>query len=293
MPKLTKEVWIKQLMENFYPETSFLNYVKDLTALVNNDKINLASAGLDPQVYINNENYPISIVKRNDTPLEIEMKKFETENSEVVRPDVIEYAYDQLESVILGHRNSLRTQTARLAAHTFAPQENTANTPVLATTGSDDGEGNKRLRVEDIFLLKRKYDDMDYPFDNRFLVLTPKHVEDLMLADLDTFKDIMDVSNGQPKRFAGFNMLQFTKPPIYVRSTMTKKSFGATITGNDGFASFSFYTDEVMKADGDVYMYIRKDDPERRATIVGFDKRFVAMPFRNRGIGAIVSAAAV
>ena len=45
-----------------------------------------------------------------------------------------------------------------------------------------------------------------------------------------------------------------------------------------------------MKADGDIYMYSREDDPEQRATIVGFDKRFICLPIRNKGIGAIVSA---
>lgn len=44
-----------------------------------------------------------------------------------------------------------------------------------------------------------------------------------------------------------------------------------------------------MKADGDIYMYSRVDDPEERATIVGFDKRFIAVPIRGKGIGAIIS----
>jgi hypothetical protein len=47
-----------------------------------------------------------------------------------------------------------------------------------------------------------------------------------------------------------------------------------------------------MKADGEIYMYIRENDPEQRGTIVGFDKRFIAVPIRNKGIGAIVSAKA-
>ena len=45
-----------------------------------------------------------------------------------------------------------------------------------------------------------------------------------------------------------------------------------------------------MRADGEIYMYSRVDDPEERATIVGFDKRFIALPIRNKGVGAIVSA---
>ena len=58
------------------------------------------------------------------------------------------------------------------------------------------------------------------------------------------------------------------------------------------FASVAFYAKEVMKADGDIYMYASVDDPHERGTIVGFDKRFVALPIRGKGVGAIVSALA-
>ena len=47
-----------------------------------------------------------------------------------------------------------------------------------------------------------------------------------------------------------------------------------------------------MKADGEVFMYSRDNDPEERGTIVGFDKRFIALPIRNKGVGAIVSSKA-
>ena len=36
-------------------------------------------------------------------------------------------------------------------------------------------------------------------------------------------------------------------------------------------------------------MYSKEDDPGERGTIVGFDKRFIAVPIRNKGLGAIVS----
>ena len=66
-----------------------------------------------------------------------------------------------------------------------------------------------------------------------------------------------------------------------------KNVFGSTDTAY--FASVAFCKSEVMKADGDIYMYSRVDDPEERATIVGFDKRFIAVPIRGKGIGAIIS----
>ena len=51
---LNKQVWTTQLMGNFYPESSFLRYVKDFSTLVDNDIINMAEAGVDPDVLVNN-----------------------------------------------------------------------------------------------------------------------------------------------------------------------------------------------------------------------------------------------
>lgn len=291
MAGLLKEIWINQLLKNMYPDTSFLNYANDLSALVEYNKINLAEAGVDPDVFVNNTTYPIGFVKDNPTPISIELDKFETENSLVRRPEYIQFSFDQLEGVIYGHRQSLRTSSAKKAAHAFAPQSNTSLTPVLSTTG-ETVAGKKSLSINDILDLKQKYDDMDYPNDHRYLVLAPSHVNDLIRADLKAFKNITDFENGEPKRLAGFNILTFTKNPVYNTTTMQKVAWGAASAGTDGVCSFSFYKDEVMKADGDIFMYLRENDPEQRGSIIGFDKRFVAVPYRNKGIGAIVTVPA-
>ena len=280
-------------MKNFYPDSSFLRYSLDFSHLTENDAINMTEVGLDPVVLINNNTYPIVINQRIDKPIRIPLDKFETENTLVRRPEVIEYAYDQLESVLRGHRSILRARTAEKAAHAYAPLEDTPFTPVIATTG-DIYFDRKRLTVENILSLKERFDNADVPLEDRYLVLHPSHLTDLILFDVKSFKDITDLVNGQPKRFAGFGILQFSKPAIYDSSTMEKKEFGvAANPATDTFCSFAFQAEEVMKADGDVYMYAREDDPEERGTIVGFDKRFIAMPVRNKGIGAIVSTTKV
>ena len=289
MSTLNKQIWISQIMEKFYPEASFLNYAKDMTENVDFDKINLADCGFDPDVLVNNTTYPIAVVERSDTPLSIELDLFETENTLVRSPEAVELAYNKLESVIYGHRMALRSKTGQKAAHAFAPSSDTVNTPVLITTGDNNGEGFKRLIPEDILRLKKKYDLLDVPYDNRYLVLDPNHVEDLILFDLKAFKDITDFKDGQPNRFAGFNILQYTKTPKYNVNTKVKLPWGAVADANTTFASFSFSSEEVMKADGTVNMFERINDPELRATIVGFDKRFIGLPIRNKAIGAIIA----
>lgn len=288
---LNKQVWIQQIMKGFYPDSSFLKYVKDLSALVENDVINLAEAGMDPVVMINNTTYPIKVVQRIDSPISIELDKFETENTLVRRPEAIEYAYDKLESVIMGHRSTLTAKVAEKAAHAYAPSEDSEYTPVISTTGSVTGS-RKRLTYEDIITLKNRFDMAEIPLEKRYLVLAPEHVTDLLLEDIKLFKDLTNLQNGVPYNFAGFFMLQFSRMPKYATESgkLVKTVFGAA--NSTSFCSFAFQGDEVMKADGEMYMYSINNDPKERGTIVGFDKRFVALPLRNKGVGAIVSASA-
>lgn len=287
-PTLQKEIWVNQLMENFYPDSSFLEYTKDFSSLVDYNAINMTEAGVDPEVLVNNTTYPIKVTQRVDTPIKIELDLFETENTLVRRPEVIEYSYDQLESVLMGHRNSLRAKTAEKAAHAFAPKADGVFTPVIRTSGEKAGN-RLRMTIEDILMLKERFDDANIPLEGRFLVLNPRHLSDLIIFDVKAFKDIADIVNGEPKRFAGFNILQTSITPLYDDTTGEKMDFAASKTAATTFCSFAFHRDEVMKADGDVTMYAKEYDPEERGTIVGFDKRFIALPIRNKGIGAIVS----
>lgn len=286
---LNKEVWENQIMENFYPERSFLRKVVDFSAHVNANKLHIPSAGIDPKVLINNTTYPISVVGREDEDCEIPLAKFETENTLVRRPEALEYSYDKLESVIQQHRSTLQAQTARKAVHAFAPSSDGVYTPVISTTG-ESYNGRKRLCANDLLTLKERFDDALIPIEERYIILAPKHVSDLLREDLKLFKNITDLREGEPFKLAGFGIYSFPYMPTY--RGLQKVAFDATAQTGDAFASVAFYGREVMKADGEMHCYMLEDDPRERGTIVGFDKRFIAMPIRNKGIGAIVSATA-
>lgn len=288
---LNKEVWISQIKEGFYPERSFLTKCVKYDGFVENDKLHIPSAGIDPQVLINNTTYPISIVGREDEDNVITLDLFETENTLVRRPDAIEYAYDKLESVISQHRSTLQASTAKKAAHAYAPTKDTTDTPVIETTGAA-ANGRKRMTFNDLLSLKERFDTALIPLEERYIILHPSHVTDLLMEDVKLFKQLTDIVDGEPVRFAGFGCFQFPFMPTYNKTggTWQKVAFGETDT--DNFASVAFQAKEVMRADGEIHMYARYDDPEERGTIVGFDKRFIAMPIRNKGVGAIVSATA-
>ncbi len=285
---LNKEVWIDQIKESFYPSGNFLEKSVNFSEFVDNNKLHIPSAGIDPKVLINNNTYPIKTVRRDDDDNVITLDKFETENTLVRRPDTIEYSYDKLESVIKQHRSTLLKAVSVKAAHAYAPLEDTENTPVIVTTGQIT-EGRRRLSFEDILLLKERFDTAGIPIEDRYLILHPKHVSDLLREDIKTFKELTDLKDGEPFKFAGFGVFQFPLMPTYIveENKLKKVTFGEENTQQ--FASVAFQADEVMRADGEIYMYSKVDDPSERATIVGFDKRFIALPIRGLGVGAIVA----
>lgn len=286
---LNKQVWINQIKEGFYPERSFLNKVEDFTDLVDNDMLHFPSAGIDPKVLVNNSTYPIKIVGREDEDNAVVLDKFETENTLVRRPDAIEYSYDKLDSVIRQHRSTLQTATARKAAHAFAPNKDTADTPLVLTTGATV-RGRKRITFEDLLALKERFDDALIPLEDRYIILHPRHVTDLLLEDVKLFKELTDIKDGEPIKFAGFGCYQFPFMPTYKVNAGSWEKVAYNDEQTEQFASVAFYAHEVMRADGEIYMYARYDDPEERGTIVGFDKRFIALPIRGKGVGAIISS---
>lgn len=289
---LNKEIWVGQIKENFYPKDNFLKKVVDYSVFTDGHKLHLPSTGIDPKVLINNNTYPIEIVQRADQDNEFTLDKFETENGLVIAPDAVEYSYDKVESVVRHYRNVLRLATAKKAIHAFAPLKDTPDTPVLEVTG-ETRNGRKTLSLDDILTLKERFDDAVIDPNNRFIVLHPKHVSDLLRQDTKLFKEITDLKNGEPFKFAGFGIFTFNFMPTYriVENVLTKVSFGADAEENDVFASIAFQAGEVFKADGEINMYESQNDPHYRGTIVGFDKRFIAAPIRGKGVGALVSKA--
>lgn len=282
---LNKQIWLTQLAENFYPETSFLSKCVDLSGFVEYNQMHMGIAGIDPAVRINQKTYPIKDVERQDDEATFPLDTFETENTLIRNLEAIEVSYNKVESVVRQHRKTLQTAVGKKAIHAFAPNANTEDTPVLFTTG-EAKNGRKRLSFDDILSLKEAFDGALIPQERRYIVLHPSHVTDLLREDMQLFKDLTEIQNGEPHRFAGFGFYTFPFMPIYQDGEKT--AFGADKVGN--FASVAFQADEVMKADGDLKMFSQIDDVHERASIFGFEKRFVAMPIRNKGIGAIVSS---
>ena len=224
---LKNELAESELIKNFRHDNTWLQELTPKPQWVNNDTIKIPKRGLAPKVLINNQVYPIQSNKREDGHVIIALNMYDTENTTVTDEELHALPYDKIGDVQQQHREELEDKTAEHALYSIAP-DNTATTPVLKTTGEDDGTGRKRLTAKDLINLKKALDKLLVPKQGRVLVLCPDHVADLLIEDLSFKQRYQDANGGKiANSYYGFEIYESTYAPKYDKTTLTRKPFGS------------------------------------------------------------------
>ncbi len=287
---LNKEIWIPELVEKFYPDGSFVNEARDLDAWTDNGFLNIQEAGVDPDVLMDNQTWPISVTRREDVPHRLEMHRFDTRNTVHINSVEVEESAQKRASVIEGHRKSLSMQFARMAGQNWAPQKNGETTPVIMV---DDGEASKvnkkyhALTYDSLLQLETMANMMNMPTDGRVLLLHPYHAADLRKQDLEMYKTFF---NGGSMFSFKIYITQMT--PRYNGGTGEKVAMDAEVSDTDAISSTFYFRDTVGRAKGSFDMYYRLNDPEYRGDVIGFNMRGLALPLVNKYLGAVVTTKA-
>lgn len=287
------ELFLSDFIKKFRHVGSWVAVLRDESRFVGNNVIHKADLGADPAVTING-NAPFLVTPITDDEQTYSLDRFDTENTPITDEELYASAYDKISSVVERHTESLEEETAYYGLHYLAPPSNSTVTPVLLTTGADDGTGRKRLTIADVIRHKRQYDDLKIPKRDRHLVLSNEHVEDLLLTSESFEKQYMDVREGRVLKLKGFNIHEEVYSPRYNRTTLAKVAYGAAASGTDGNASTSFWAPDALRAKSTPKFYYRPSslDPENRQTVAGFRVYHLIAPYKRRSQGAIVSAAA-
>lgn len=283
MAGVFKEIFASIILALFYPDASWLQELTDMDHMVDNNAINLAQVGADPSVVENNSTWPLTPSQRTDTGIRIPLATFDTNPTHITNVEEMETAYNKAESVSRQHASTLYKKACMSAAFNLAPQAHAAATPVLATTGDVNKRGIKALTYEDITNLSLAFDEGDLPAEGRILLLHPVHKADLKNEDIKLYKQMM--ADGT---IDGFKIYSFTGTPKYNPTTGAKNAYGAA-TGNP--SSVAIVTSEAMRAMGTIEGEPEKRWADYRGWLLGFQMRFVALPFRTYGYGAVYSAA--
>ena len=291
------EVWTRQVVEHYTHamEGTFLDGVPDFSQYAENDVIHLSDVSGDPSVLVDNTTYPLEVEEMEDGDVAVKLSKFETKATQVTDDELQAIAYDKMALVKSRHGDKISEAILDKAIHAFAPVENTAETPVLLTTGAADEEGRKKLTRIDVIGLRRKLDKLNVPKKGRRLVLCSDHIADLLECDQKFQGQYHDYTTGVIAKMYGFDIYEAAVCPLFDATTKKKKSFGALRTANDFEASVFFYVPRMFKCKGKTKMYYSKaeNDPLMKRNLISFTTRFVTLPQKKeKAVGAIISAKA-
>ncbi|UGU15209.1 hypothetical protein LS482_16170 [Sinomicrobium kalidii] len=278
----------REMIKKFRHEHTWLSEVMSKNSWVNNDVIKIPVQGAAPSVLINNNVYPIVSSQREDGYVALSLNKYDTTNTDVTDDELYALPYEKVSDVQVQHREELEEKTGEHALHSIAPDENTAETPVLEATGPTR-DGRKTLVTKDLIRYKELLDNKKIPKRGRIMVLSPSHVADLLEEDTTFSRRYQNYGTGAiMENFYGFKTYETVYSPEFSVDGL-KLPFDTTETGL--LSSVVFHKRSVAKGRGTVTRYARdaKTDPEYRKTTIGFRLWFIAVAFRSEGIGALVS----
>lgn len=257
--------------------------------------IHLVYMGVEPDVLINNTTYPIPEQELGEDDIVIKLDKYQTKVTPVTDDELYALSYKKIAEVSASHGTAIMKAKLKKSIHAIAPGSNTADMPVLLTTGEDDGTGRRMLTPDDLVSFKRKIDNLLHDEMNRRLVLCDDHENDLLSLD-QKFKD--QYYNGDTgklfKRF-GFEFRSYLGNPYFTAATKTKKSFGSVPGAGDFKGSIYFMPRRMSKAVGWTKFYFNEavTNPGTQRNTMNYRHYYITLPKREDARGAIVSDSAL
>ena len=286
------EMWERELIQSLrFLDREWLQDIKDESKWVGNNVIHLHEIGADPDVLIDNTTYPITSAQRADDEITISLHKYDTTNTIITDDELYAIPYDKEGSAVRQHREKLEEDMSKHGLHKIAAASDAVATPVLETTGSDDGTGRLMLTRQDLVNFKKRCDDNEIPLKDRKLVLCNEHANDLIMVD-DAFRD--RYHNAETGKILGmlygFKIYEDVYNPVYDDTTLVKKAWGAAGAADDRNGSTFFYGPRMARAKGTVKAYrkIAAEDPDYRQNKFGYRVYGVVINKTLLGTGAII-----
>lgn len=316
MPANFPEVWVKRVETNLSradkaPWTDGIAELDvDVTVFASGEQsemntIHIPTTDFEPNVLVDNTTYPIALVSYTDDEVLVNLHKFQTEATGISDDATIGASYNKIDAATNSHTKAILKKKYSRAAHAMAPASNTAETPVLKTTGrtgrykaSDGSEiilkAGTRICLTYLDLVDFRAAcvtaGMDFEGGDVRLVLCDDHYNDL-LKDRDNFGDqLKNIGTGQVAPvILGFKIYTYAACPYY--NGATKLAYGATPSAGQYQASFAFDETNVAKKTGKTRQYFTAagTDTRTQSNSLNYRHYYIFMPKRVKYIAAITS----
>lgn len=297
---LNREVWIKDVQENFYPDNSFAAKSVDDSAYVKDHTVHIPNAGAASKVVVNRSQKPASVTSRNDNELTYDIDELTTDPIYIPNIDTVELSYDKRQSVIANDRQQLQTEAAQTLLYRWAGALKT----VVTTTGtakeahtSDTATGYRKGIVKaDIQKLNVRFNIDNVPQEGRYILLDAvmyaQLLDDLTDKELSAFLNSANAQKGILGQLYGFSIMM--RSSVLRTKIQSNKPvvlpWSENAVATECAAGLAWQENCVSRALGEIKMFDRTDDPTYYGDIYSFLLRTGGSPRRydKKGIALIV-----
>lgn len=302
------EIWVKDIEENIYPDSSFIQEGRPDDDYIDNTKVKLPQAGGAPTVKRNRDEYPIPVAKRGDTIIEYPVVEFSTDATHIQYSEELEVSYNKRQSILFDHQEILKEDIADYIMHAWAP---TKTNNVLKTTGASRAPinadqdsvaltGNRKKASKDDFArIVTALDNMNVPQEGRVILVDTRIKMDITtlseLGMLDTIGTEV-LRDGTVTRIMGMKIHQRSKMVRYSNDSNPQlKAEKSAALATDRLAMFAWHPMFVRRAlgtgaGGNIKVFIDLDSAVYQGSVISALSRCGATKarFDERGIIALV-----
>ncbi|MDN3673084.1 hypothetical protein QWY99_08490 [Flavobacterium branchiarum] len=277
---LQKEVWVAGIQENPIPDNSFVFASTDKSEYVENNKLHLAEAGIEPDVhedYFAGSETDLPLATITDIPNEVVLKTYSTDRTRHRDLQEVELQYNKRASITNRHKVSLAKNLGKRAAFAWAPALDNANNKIITVGGGKF--------ISAIIKMKAFYNGLDM-YDNLNICLTAEHMGKIEEEDTVLYKKILDTN-----MMYGFKIFNYNQTALYTVAGV-KKPYGTVKAVDDKNCSFTWCSDETFRCFGDTEMYETIRSAASQADEISFAQRALVGNIRATNpkyLGAILS----
>lgn len=296
---LNREVWIKDIQENFFPDNSFAAKSVDDSAYVKEHTVHIPNAGAPSKVVVNRSQKPASVTSRNDNELTYDIDELTTDPIYIPNIDMVELSYDKRQSVISNDREQLQTEAAQNLLYKWAEVGKvvtTTGTAKEAHTSTSATGYRKGIVKADIMKLNTQFNVDNVPQVGRYILLDAvmynQLLEDLTDKELSAFLNSADAQKGVLGQLYSFNIMMRSS---VLRTKISNNKpvvlpWSSNAVATECAAGLAWQEKCVSRAMGDIKMFDKTNDPTYYGDIYSFLVRTGGSPRRydKKGVALIV-----
>lgn len=261
---ITKEIWLNHLVEQLFPDNSFMAKSFNADEYVKAGKVvHIPNAAAKPEVVKGPLAKPVTAKALTDTDVEFTLDELYVKPIYIENADKYELSYDKRESVIGRSRNALEEALADLMLLKWLPTKTERKVKVKSLTRKDVRALQLRMNKEKI------------PQEDRYLLLDAD-MHDSLLGDLtdaqsNAFLASADAAKGVLGKIYSFNVM--------MRSSVVdeaKKPCG-----------LAWHKDYVCRAAGKHQIFDKDNDPEYYGDVLSFLVRAGGAQMSKDSVGVL------